>query len=481
MKSTKELYANKVTWKEYFHVLLTLAFPIAMQNLLTTTASMVDTIMIGSRGQLAVEAVGICSQIGSLFFSSYWGFACASMMFFAQYWGEKNRKGMSRTFGMSFIFMLAISMAFGLICIVKPEFFLNIYTDKANIVEAGIPYIRIVGFAFPLQTIGVLLGHLLRSTERVKPPLITSVVAMIVNFVLNWILIYGRFGMPEMGVAGAAVGTVASGVVNIVMLYISLLVTKCDVRIQLSEMFDFKGFFGIYMKKVGPILCNEMLYGVGQMIINIVIGHQDENAIAAMTAFRVLEGFVYAFFGGLASASSVSIGKEAGSGHPYRAYGFAGKAAIACPAITFLFILVCAIFNRPILGLFSLGPEALTYGKYMLYIYLLFGSVRTCNYIMNEGYRAGGESLFGTLVEIICLFAISVPMTWVSGMVWKLPFLAVFSFVFTDELIRLIIETFYTKSGKWLKPVTESGKAAMPEFWEIMNARKDGKKKKQNS
>lgn len=307
--------------KIFLSTIMTIALPIAFQNLLSTTASMVDTIMIGSQGELSVAAVGICSQISSLFFSCYFGFAGGSLLFFSQYWGARNEKGINKTFGVSFVFMLAVSLIFGGIAVTNPEFMLRIYTDKENIVAVAAPYIRIIGFAYPLQVIGVLISFLMRSTERVKAPLISSILGLIVNFCLNWILINGNLGAPKMGAAGAAVGTLASAVVNLIALCIFLVKSKCDVSLKIRDMFDWKdGFLKMYLGKCFPILCNELFYGIGQMLINIVIGHQAESAIAAMAAFRVLEGFVFAFFGGLADASSVVVGKEVGRGRSRKSY-----------------------------------------------------------------------------------------------------------------------------------------------------------------
>lgn len=458
---------EKITWSSFLKLMMAIAFPVALQNLLSTTAGMVDTIMIGSMGELAVAAVGICSQISSLFFSCYWGFAGGAMLFFAQYWGARNERGINQTFGVTFIFMTIVGTLFSVTAITNPEFMLGIYTDKVNIIRMGAPYIRIVGWAYPLQVFAVLVSFFMRATERVKAPLFCSIVSLVVNFVLNWVLIYGRFGAPKMGVAGAAVGTLASGIVNLLLLVIFLLVSRCEIRLRLQEMFGFqKEFFGAYLSKCLPILANEMLYGVGQMIINIVIGHQDESAIAAMAAFRVCEGFVYAFFGGLSNAASVVIGKEVGAGHLPKAYNYCRKSSLFCPMVTFGVVGIITLFNRPLLGLFGLGKAAMEYGQYMLLIYLVFGSIRTCNYIMNESYRAGGEAVFGTVLEVGCLFAISVPATWISGMVLNLPFLAVFAFVYTDEIIRLLVETRYTASGRWIKPVTAQGIRALPEFRE---------------
>lgn len=454
-----------IDWKVFFKAVIAIALPIAFQNLLGTTASMVDTIMIGSEGELAVAAVGICSQISSLFFSSYFGFAGGALLFFAQYWGASNEKGINRTFGVSFVFMLLVSLIFCAVAVLKPDFLLGIYTDKQNIIDVGVNYIRIVGFAYPLQVIGVLISFLMRSTERVKAPLICSIVGLVVNFVLNWLLIYGRFGLPKMGPAGAAVGTLASAAVNLMMLLIFLLKGKSKVTLKIRDMFRWEdGFLGSYLRKCFPIICNELLYGVGQMLINIVIGHQDESAIAAMAAFRVIEGFVFAFFGGLADAGSVVVGKEVGAGRHMKAYQYAKGFAVLCPAITFVIVLIGLFVNQPLLGLFGLGSQAMEYGKYMIMIYLAAGTIRTCNYIINTNFRAGGEAVYGTVVEISCLFIISVPATWIAGMILHLPFLAVFAFVYTDEILRLIFETRYMRSGKWIKPVTEAGQAALPQF-----------------
>ena len=462
-----------IDWKVFFKAVIAIALPIAFQNLLGTTASMVDTIMIGSEGELAVAAVGICSQIYMLFASSYFGFMAGAMIFFAQFWGSGNHKGINRTVGISGILMLIIALIYGIVAVTNPEFLLRVYTDKENIVQLAVPYLRIAGFVYPIQIVTFLMSMLLRSTERVKPPLFASFAAIIVNFVLNWILIYGRFGMPKMGIAGAAVGTLVSSIVNLLILLVYLMYDNETVVLRFRDMFMFDmDFIKTYLLKSIPLLCNEMLYGVGQMLINIVIGRQDESAIAAMAAFRVLEGFVYAFFGGLADASSVIVGKEVGAGRPMRGYQYTKGFAVICPSVTFCICLIGLIFNEPLLGLFGLGTQALTYGKYMLMIYLVMGTIRTCNYIMNGCYRAGGEAVFGTVMEVSCLFLISVPMTWMAGMIWKLPFIAVFAFVYTDEIMRLIFELRYTGTGKWIKPVTEAGKAAIPEFKEQLKTRR---------
>lgn len=456
---------SKMDWSIFFKAVVAIALPIAFQNLLSTTASMVDTIMIGSEGELAVAAVGICSQISSLFFSCYFGFAGGSLLFFAQYFGANDEKGINKTFGVAFLCMIAVAVLFSSAAIANPALVLSIYTDKENIINTGIPYLRIVALSYPLTVVSVLISFLMRSTERVKPPLFCSIAGLITNFILNWLLIYGRFGLPKMGASGAAVGTLASAIVNLSLLLVFLARDRSSVQLHVKDIFHIDSvFLKVYFSKCLPILCNEFFYGVGQMLINMVIGRQSEAAIAAMAAFRVLEGFVFAFFGGLADAASVVVGREVGAGNHMMGYHYTKGFAILCPAITFTICIICFTFNQPLLSLFGLGAEALHYGKYMLLIYIAAGTIRTCNYIMNCCYRSGGEAVFGTVLEISCLFAISVPATWIAGMVLHLPFLAVFAFLYTDEIIRLIVELWYTKSGRWVKPVTEEGRKTLEEF-----------------
>ena len=121
---TASLNKSDFNMKVFLNTLITLALPIALQNLLATTASMVDTIMIGTQGELAVAAVGICSQISSLFFACYFGFVGGALLFFAQYWGAEDEKGINRTFGLALFPLLIVSLAYGGLSVIAPRFLL---------------------------------------------------------------------------------------------------------------------------------------------------------------------------------------------------------------------------------------------------------------------------------------------------------------------------------------------------------------------
>jgi putative MATE family efflux protein len=451
--------------RRFYLATLTLGLPVAMQNLLTTSASMVDTIMIGMVGELSVAAVGICAQFSMLMFSGYFGFCNGGMIFFSQYWGAKNEDGICKAYGLTLTCMMAIGLLFGGAAVFAPEFILRIYTDKESIIAVGVPYLRIVGFAYPLQVLAMAISSLLRSIEKVKIPLFASIAALVTNTFLNWALIFGRLGLPAMGASGAAVGTVCASVIQILVLYIYCFRDKGSFVTRIKSHFGWgKWFVKEYFTKIVFVVGNEILYGVGQLILNIIIGRQAESGIAAIAVFRVFEGLVFVFFGGLANASAVMVGKQIGAGEHLGGYTDAKRFVILCPAITLVICLLILPFRPALLGLFGLGDEARSYLMIMLLIYTAAGTIRTCNYINNMIFRSGGEPVFATVIEICGLFLITIPATAIAGLVFHLPFLVVFSLMFLDEFLRLGILLWYTNSGKWIKPVTPRGRETLQAF-----------------
>jgi putative MATE family efflux protein len=462
----KSFFGNR----RFYEEILIIGFPVALQNLLTTSAGMVDTIMIGTQGETAVAAVGICALFSMLLFAAYFGFCNGGMIFFAQYWGAKDEGGICRAYGLTLITMMAAGLAFGAAAVFAPEFIMGIYTDKESIRAAGVPYLRIVGWSYPLQVLAMAIASLLRSIEKVKIPLFASIASIVTNTFLNWALIFGMFGFPKMGVEGAAVGTVCSQAVHILVLYVYCFLDKKSFITRVRDHYRWdRAFVRQFFSKTIFVVCNEVSYGLGQLVLNIIIGRQLEEGIAAFAIFRVMEGFIFAFFGGLANASSVMVGKRIGAGEHLEGYRDAKRFAILVPLVTLFLLILIIIFRDFILGLFGLGEQTRFYVRGMIYIYTLTGTIRTCNYICNGIFRSGGESVFGTVIEFCGLFFISIPAAALSGLVFRLPFLAVFFMLYLDEFIRLGIILWYMNSGRWVKPVTKRGREELAAFKKQMS------------
>ena len=454
--------------RSYYRGVLTIGLPVALQSLLTTSAGIVDTMMISSLGEIAVAAVGLCTQFASLMMAAYYGFCNGGVIFFAQYWGAKNDRGIRKAYGLMLSCMMFFGLLFGLTAILAPEFIMQVYTDKASIQQAGAPYLRIVGFYYPLQVLAFAMSALLRSTERVRVPLYASIAALATNTGLNWVLIYGNLGMPALGIQGAAIATLCSGVVNVAVIAVACLVQRNAYIFSFKEHFGWsRDFLKQFFSKSAFMVCNEVFMGIGNMILNIIMGRQPESALAALAVFRVIEGLVFSFFKGFDSAAAVMVGKQVGSGNHVQGYTDAKRFVLLCPMATFLLCLLLQPLRGSLLGLFNLGGEALSYGMSMLLVYTVFVTLRTCNWISNDCFRAGGDSAFGTIVEIVCLYCVTIPALSI-GAALQLPFMAMFCLMYLDDVVRIGLILWYVNSGRWIKPVTVEGVTALPTFHDVM-------------
>ncbi len=460
---------NLIGDRAFYSGVLRIGIPVALQSLLVSSASMVDTIMLGSQGELAVAAVGVCAQFTMLLFSAFYGFCHGGVIFIAQYWGAKDEKGICKAYGLMQSCMLFLGLLFGALAIFAPGAIMGIYTDKESIQQIAIPYLRIIGFAMPLQVLAFALSSLLRTTEQVRVPLYASIAAQLTNIVLNWILIYGRFGMPALGVTGAAIGTLVAGIVNVAVLYAYCLRDKGGFAMRFREHYVWdRPFLKQFFQKSMFIVYNELFIGVANTFINMILGRQDEAGIAALAVFRVMESFIFTFFKGLTSASAVMVGKQIGAGNHLQGYIDAKRFILLVPLCTLGVCLAILPFRAPLLGIFGLGEQALSYGMGMLLIYTVTGTLRSCNWITNDCFRAGGDSMYGTIVELVCIFGLTIPAMALVGLVLHWPFLAVFAVMFLDDVARIGIVLRHILTGRWVKPVTREGQATLAEFQAAM-------------
>ncbi len=456
---------KKFGWNRFLQRLAVIAIPIALQNLLTTTGSMVDTMMIASLGQIEVGAVGLCAQFSSLMFSGYWGFVGGGMLFFSQYWGTQDHEGINRSYGLTLSCMMTVGIAFGLLAVLFPETVMHLYTDKPAIQAVGIEYLRIVGFGYPLMVLSMAMASLLRCTGQVRLPLYGSVIAVITNITLNWVLIFGNLGSPRLGVRGAALATVISQGVSIITVMTLARAKKHRYLLALTRHFRWnRELIRLYLKKCFPIICNEVLIGAGNMVINIVLGRQPEEAIAALAVFRTLEGLVIGFFAGFSNAASVLVGTEVGAGRPDTAFARTWRLVYLCQGFIGALGLTLIALHTPILHIMGLSGESFRIAAGMEAIYAGFATIRMGNWVQNDTFRSAGDATTGTVMEIAFMWIMILPLVCLSGMVWRAPTLLVFACCYADEPIRYNLMQRHLYSGKWIRPVTTEGLMAL-EGW----------------
>ncbi len=468
MMGREESVKTSFPWREFLGKTAAIAIPVALQNLLMTTGSMIDTMMIAGLGALSVGAVGLCAQFSSLMFAGYWGFVGGGMLFFGQYWGAKDEDGIHRSYGMTLVCMMTVALVFCLMGMLFPGVVLAMYTDKVSISEIGVRYLRIVALSYPLQVLGMAAAALLRSTERVRIPLYGGAAQVVVNCFLNYCLIGGHLGFPAMGVEGAATATVCSALVNVTVIFFLARRSGYTYLTAFRRHFLWtRAFASEYFRKCGPIIANEVLIGVGNMVINMVLGRQSENAIAATAVFRTLEGLIIGFFAGFSNASSVLVGKEVGAGHLEVAYERAKRLVYLCMGTIGVIALSMVLVHRPVLGAMGLSGESMEICRGMLMIYAAACVIRMGNWTQNDTYRSAGDAVYGTVLEIVFMYLMVLPLVTTTGLLVHAPFLAVFACCYADEPVRFVLMQIHLYRGTWIKPVTPEGQAALAGFMRL--------------
>ncbi len=478
----KKISSQKFDWPRFLRMVAAIAVPVALQNLLTTTGSMIDTIMLARLGEKTVGAVGLCAQFSSLFFAGYWGFIGAGTLFVSQYWGADDGDGIRRSYGITLSFVMAVGLLFGIAAVFFPEVIMGIYTDKPQIQEIGIRYLRIVGFSYPLQSLAITMSMTLRSTEQVRIPLIGAITAVVSNCCINYVLIFGKLGLPALGVRGAAVGTVCSLLINNLVMIVLCRRRHVPYILEFTRIFHWnRPAVKLFLQKCFPILCNEMAMGVSNMMINIVLGRQSEEAIAAIAVYRTIEGIVIAFFSGFSSASAVLVGKDVGAGRHEDGFQKAWRMIYLCVGATAIVGVGIMLLHTPLFTAMGLHDESFRICTYLCTVYCIVAVIRMGNWASNDTFRAAGDPAFGSILEITFMYAMVIPLVYLTNFAFKAPFFVVFLFVYCDEPIRFIIMQRHMYSGKWIRPISEEGERTIDAFRESRGIHMKQSRKSQKS
>ncbi len=443
--------------RKFWKWILTLAIPIALQNLLSSSLAIIDNLMIGRLGDIAVGAVGICAQIAQLVNISLFGITSGGTIFAAQYWGKKDLEGIRRTYGLMTISCFIVSMLAAILISAFPEVVLGFYTNSKPIINEGAKYLRIAAFSYVGIAINLGFCTILRSTEEVKLPVISNLISVFVNIFFNAVLIFGLLGFKKFGIQGAAIATVIASLVNPLFIFLVAFFRKYILRCSLKEMFTFpKGFVKKFFSISIPVFCNEAMWALGVAGVNMVYGRMGESNIAALTITKTVENLAFVLMVGLCSACSVMIGKSIGKEDFDTAHTYAKRFTLLIPAFCLVIGGSIILLRSPLLSLFSLSEEAKYAAMFLLMFFGMEMPLRNIPYISIVGiFRAGGDTRKGMLFDVSCLWCLSLPTAIILGLVWKWEFLLVYPIVLLiEDIPKAFFCIRHTLSGKWMHSVT---------------------------
>jgi len=462
-----KLLNDKTFWKNTLRI----AIPVAVQNLLFSSFTLVDTIFVSRLGDVSLSSVGMASQWSFLMSLVMFGICSGTSVFVSQYWGINDKKSIHKTLGIAISFGLIISTLFFLFSFTFPRGVISIFNKNAAVLSEGSKYIKTVCFVYPALALSDILCIVLKSTERAKLPMYEAVVTTALNIFLDYSLIFGKLGFPEMGVRGAALATVISSWVGVAFLLLVSSIEKNILATNPKNVFCFNvSDLKVFFKKALPVILNESLWGLGTFVFNVIWANMGYEYYASVTILKTFENMSFVFFAGFCSASSVLIGKSIGQGKIKNGIQDSKRFIIIVPALSVLVGITAILLRSQIVNLFDMGnniSELTMYtARMLILIYSLDMPFRMLGFTFIVGiFRSGGDTFSAAKFDLGALWLSAVPATLIAAYLLKLPFLACYALMFVfEDFIKLIFSIVHYKKLKWLKPVTDEGKNALKEI-----------------
>jgi MATE family, multidrug efflux pump len=439
-----------------FKKLLLLALPIAAQNLVQTLLNMVDTLMIGQLGETAIAAVALSNQVFFVLMLLLFGVSSGSSVFTAQFWGKKDLEGIHRSLGMALILGLFGAALFTAAAQIFPAEILRIFTKDEAVIQTGVPYLKIASISYIFTAGTIIFQGVLRSIGVVRLPLILSATALSLNAFFNYALIFGKFGMPEMGITGAALATSGARILEMTALIFMIYKTKSPVAASIKEMLNQnRKFTRKFFHKVSPVILNEFGWSMGMTMFTLVYARMGTEILAAYNIMDTFSRLAFIFFVGTANAAAIVLGNMIGEGRKEEAKRVAKTILLSIPILSAA-IGVLIFFLAPVIpSLFNISDHVATLVVQLLRILTIVLFIKASNmHIILAVLRSGGDTHFCAALELIPLWLISIPLVAITGLVFHLHPALVYLFCLSEEIVKYITGLLRVHSEKWVHDLT---------------------------
>ena len=446
--------------KTFYKSFMVLALSLALQNLLTYGVNMMDTLMLGRYSQDAMGGVSLCNQIQFLLQMLVVGAGEGAVVMGSQYWGKKKLEPIPHIIGVALRFGGALAVLLFILVCGWPTRILQLLSNDPAVIAEGAKYFSIIRFTYVIFTITNILVASLRSIGVVKIGYMISGSTLVINVCLNYLLIYGNLGFPEMGVRGAACATLIARCVELLIVIWFLKYKENVLNLNLRKLLHIDtSYVRDYMKVSLPVLINQALWGVAQMVQTGILGHLGGDVTAAnaisVQVYQVLSVVCY----GAASAAGIVVGRTIGEGNEKKLHPLVTTLQVVFISIGLCSGLAIFLLRGPILAAFG---GTLTESAYRLsrqFMLVLAVTTVGTSYQMacdNGIIRGGGDTGFSAKMNLISMWGVIVPFSAMAAFWWKCPPVAVFFLLKWDQLYKAIPVGIRLHSWKWVKKVTRA-------------------------
>ena len=430
---------------------INIAIPVALQSMLQSSFSMIDQIMVGQLGEKSIAAVEIAGKPGFIYSFVVGAICTIAGIMISQYIGKKDRESEEKSICVNFLVMMLTGIAFFFISRMFPLQFIRLFTNDARVISEGSVYLGIIGWTFIPLGITNIIGAAIRCRGKSSWPLYVGFVSATLNTGLNYCLIFGNYGMPMLGVKGAAYASVISQVAGAVLIIVMFFRLYGRIRYSVSLG---KEKYWQYLSMLIPIVINEFLWSVGQSINTFVYGHMSTDELAGMSLTGSLQGLTIGALSGIAQAAGILVGKRLGEGQYDQAYQESKKLCVYGFMGSILVSVTIMALKTPYVHLFNVSDDVRAIGLALLTAFAVLMPIKVLNMILGGGIiRSGGRTKYIMMIDMLGTWLIGVPIALVTGLVFKLPIVWVYFMLSQEEVVRFIISIFMFRSRKWMNTI----------------------------
>ena len=446
----------------FYRNIVALALPIVLQNLVTSTLAMADTFMVGLLGEVPMAGVTIANIPFYALQMFFFGVQSGSAVLISQYWGKGDRKEINRILGLGWLVVGVLSLLFSAFLMTDPVRFMGLFGNDPAAVDVAARYGRIVCLSYVLNGFNLVYMGAHRSMENPRLGLYMLSASMLVNTFLNWVLIFGKLGAPRMGVEGAALATLISRCVELVIVIAHVFWGKrfrIDLPVLLKPGRQTARKLAVYAT---PVILNETLWGIGTGMYPTIMGHM-ENSTEILAAFTVagnVEKLALVALIGLAGTAAIVIGREIGAGRTKTVYDV-GLALNTVTVITGFVVGVVmlavswTLVPRYIFPLFQLSGNTSDIALVMLTMIAVMMAPRAFNFTNIVGVlRGGGDVRAATIIDLLPLWLVSIPACALFGLVLEWGVFWVYVGISLDQVVKFFFGLWRLRSGEWINDLT---------------------------
>jgi putative MATE family efflux protein len=441
--------------KEFYKTLVAYALPIALQQLITVGVNMADNIMLGQLGEAPMSGATLANNFITIFQIMCMGLGMGASVLVSRFFGMKDRLGMKRAVNIMYRLLFVVATCFAVATAVFPAQIMGLFTEEQDVILQGTGYLLISIPCYYLNGYAVTSSIMLRSVGKANIPLLSSCCSFFINIFFNWVFIFGKLGAPEMGVNGAALGTLIARVVEFSIIMGFLLFVDKNIGFRIKDLtLSVKELIGEYIRISIPVLISDTLLGLGNSAVAAVMGRIGSTFVAANSITTVVMSLATVVIQGISQASCTITGITLGKGEVEKARAQGNTfAALGFIIGGFGCVLILAISDL-VVGAYKITPGTAELARDLMHAVAITIWFQAANSILTKGtLRGGGDTKFLMVADIIFLWLCSIPLGALTGLVYEWPGFWVFIMLRIDQFIKCFVCVIRLRSGKWIKRI----------------------------